>query len=92
MFLWPLKLPIPDGRGKSWHDSALEAARLAAEGWVKVVADMNLSAYQVFNALGDLPEPEWPDHTFAQLLEVAFRDRYIRDMEHPAIQRLLGRV
>jgi hypothetical protein len=92
VFLWPLKLPTPDGRSNPWFDTAIEGARLAAKGWVKVVADMSLGGYQVYNAVGDLPEPEWTDHTFAQLLEVAFRDRYIGDMSHPVIQRLLGYV
>jgi hypothetical protein len=92
VFLWPLKLTPADGRSNPWYDSAIEGARHAVDGWVKIAADMHLGAYQVYNALGDLPEPAWPEYTFAQLLEVAFRDRFIRDMNHPAIQRLLGYV
>ncbi len=92
VFLWPLKLPTPDGRANTWFETAIEGARHAVDGWVKVVADMNLGGYQVYNALGELTPPEWPEYTFAELLEVAFRDRYIRDMEHPAIKRLLGYV
>jgi len=29
VFLWPLKLPAPDGRPNSWHETALTAADIA---------------------------------------------------------------
>ena len=90
LFLWPLKLPDPDGRANSWHDTAIAGADLATRKWVKLVADMSLGGYQTYIATGELPEPEWPEHTFQRLLAVAFRDHLIRDMEHPVIARLLG--
>jgi hypothetical protein len=90
VFLWPLKLPDPDGRANSWHETALNAANLATGQWVKLVADMNLGGYQPYLATGELPEPDWPEHDFQRLLAVAFRERFIRDMEHPVITRLLG--
>jgi hypothetical protein len=34
-FFWPLSLPGIDGRPNRWHESALEAARLAEERWVR---------------------------------------------------------
>src|SRR5437764_377379 len=58
-FLWPVKLPGADGRVDEWSRSALEAADLAAKGWVRVQANMSLGAYEVFQATGNLPEPEW---------------------------------
>ena len=36
LFLWPVRLPGPDGRLDEWSRSALEAADLAAPGWVRV--------------------------------------------------------
>jgi hypothetical protein len=90
IFLWPLKLPDPDGRANSWAETAIAAAELATRQWVKLVADMALGGYQSYLATGELPEPEWPEHTFQRLLAVAFRDHFIRDMDHPAINRLLG--
>src|SRR5262249_14286524 len=38
VFLWPIKLPGPDGRIDTWNESALEAARRAADRWVRVTA------------------------------------------------------
>jgi len=90
IFLWPLKLPDPDGRANSWYETALTGADMAARQWVKLVADMNLGGYQAYVATGELPEPEWPEHDFQRLIAIAFRDRVIRDMDHPVINRLLG--
>ena len=41
---WPCKLPDSSGRANAWHQSALEAAHLARDGWSRVTADMSLGA------------------------------------------------
>lgn len=92
VFLWPLKLPSADGRASDWHVSALEAANLASSKWVKVVANMSLGGYDVFEAQGELGEPEWPDVTFQKLIELAFKDGFIRDENHPVLRRLRGEL
>lgn len=91
-FLWPVRLPAADGRLDEWSRTALEAADLARTGWVRVAANMALGAYDVFQATGDLPEPEWPDLPFRELLRVAFRDRFIQSEDHPVLRRLRGEV
>ncbi len=90
VFLWPVRLPGEDGRGNAWHHSALEAANLAMKGWVRIAANMSLGAYEVFQATGDLPDPEWPDKDFSALLEIGFKDHYVRSIDHPVIGRLRG--
>jgi hypothetical protein len=90
VFLWPINLPRPDGRVDSWSRSALAAAEAARTRWVRVVADMGLGAYEVFEAQAKLDEPNWPDLPFPRLLEIAFRDRVIRDTDHPVLRRLRG--
>jgi hypothetical protein len=92
LFLWPIRLPGPDGRVDEWSRTALEAADLAAKGWVRVAANMSLGAYDVFQASGQLPEPDWPDVPFRELLRVAFKDRFISDLTHPVLRRLRGEV
>src|SRR5262245_27454109 len=69
--LWPIRLPGSDGRIEEWNGSALEGARLAATRWVRVMANMNLGAYEVFEATGIIPEPEWPEIEFRTLLNIA---------------------
>jgi hypothetical protein len=92
LILWPVKLPAPDGRHNEWHRSSAEGAELAMKGWIRLTANMSLGAYEVFEATGDLPEPEWPDIPFHQILEIAFSDRIVDRADHPLIQRLRGQV
>jgi hypothetical protein len=59
---------------------------------VRVVANMGLGAYEVYEASGDLPDPSWPELSFPEILKVAFKGRYITEVEHPVIRRLRGEV
>jgi hypothetical protein len=38
LFLWPVRMPEPDGRQMEWHRSMREAAELAIRRWVRVKA------------------------------------------------------
>jgi hypothetical protein len=82
-FLWPVKLPGLDGKYNEWHRSAAEAAERAMKKWVRIKANMSLGAYDVFEAIGDLPEPEWPDLSFEKILEIGFRDHIVANLDHP---------
>ena len=92
VFLWPVRLQGSDGKWDEWNRSAMEAALLAMKGWIRVAANMSLGAYEVFEATADLPEPEWPDIGFQKLLEVGFKDHFIRDLDHPVLRKLRGAV
>jgi hypothetical protein len=92
VFLWPVRLPGDDGRIDEWNRSATEAAQMATTKWVRVAANMPLGAYDVFQATGDFPDPEWPDVGFKALLDVAFKDRFIDSLEHPVVKRLRGEL
>ncbi|MEO9935655.1 hypothetical protein [Rhodopirellula bahusiensis] len=89
-FLWPAKLPDPNGRLMDWHTSMLEAQELAINSWVRVQADMAAGSYAVFEATGNLPDPEWSDLTMAEMLKLAFKTRFIDSMNHPFLQELFG--
>jgi hypothetical protein len=88
--LWPVRLPSTDGRQDNWSRSALEAAKMAMTSWLRMAANMSLGAYEVFAASSDYQEPEWPDVSFKEILKIAFRDQYIKDLNHPVVQRLRG--
>jgi hypothetical protein len=92
VFLWPIPLPGEDGRHNEWHSSALDAAQRAEARWIRVVSNMAIRGYEVFEATGALPEPEWPDVSFAEVLKIAFKDRFIRTVDHPVLRRLRGAV
>lgn len=90
LFVWPVRLPGTDGKIDEWNRSLLEAATMAAGKWVRVAANMHLGAYEVTEALGDLPPPTWPDVSMADILRIAFKGRMIESLDHPVLRRLRG--
>jgi len=92
VFLIPVPLPGEDGTRNPWHESLAQAVEHAKRKWLRITANMNVGGYDVFEAEGPLPEPEWPAHDIDALIEVAFRGRIITDLDHPTVQTLLGRI
>jgi hypothetical protein len=90
LFILPAKLPKEGGRDNEWHRSRREAAERAMTGWVRATANQAAGTYDMYTALNGLPEPEWPEYTFAEILAVAFRDKIIDSEDHPVIRRLRG--
>jgi hypothetical protein len=92
LFLWPVPLPSDDGRQLAWHTSAREAAALARDKWVRMVANMGGGYYDIWEAEGTIADPRWPENTFQQLLKIAFGGgRLIESEDHPVLNQLLGR-
>jgi hypothetical protein len=90
VFLWPVRLPAPDGKTNEWWRSAREAAELAMARWVRIKANMSLGAYEMFAAESVMQNPTWPELPFTELLRIAFRDRIISSADHPVVKRLRG--
>jgi hypothetical protein len=88
--LWPVRLPTPDDKPIEWWRSMREAAELAMERWVRVKANMNLAAYEIFVAESVISDPVWPEETYQELIKLAFRDRLITTTDHPVVKRLRG--
>lgn len=87
---YPLKLPLDDGRPNAWFESAREAIELSKQRWACMKPDTALGAYRVLQAVGDIPDPVWPDKRPNELLEIAFRGRIIDGEDHPLVRRLRG--
>jgi hypothetical protein len=89
--LWPARIPSDDNNsGRDWHRSALAAADAAKTFWIRMIGNPQLGAYEYSKALGDLGEPQWPDKTHRELIEIAFKDHAILTTEHPVIRDLRG--
>lgn len=89
-YLVPTPLTSPDGRQNPWHLSLARAMEMAETRWIRVSANMARGGYDVFEARGQLPDPQWPAESFEELLEVGFRDRLILSEDHALVQQLLG--
>ena len=90
VFIWPIRLPGEDGRIDNWSQSSLEAAEHAKSKWVRVAANMSLGGYDVYEATGELPEPVWPEITFQELVNIAFKGKVIDSPDHAVMKRLAG--
>ena len=90
-FMWPVPMPGPDGRMNSWHVNAREAANHAEKEWIRMIAVMTECSYSIYRAIGTIPDPQWPEKTFQELLQLAFKDGKLIDSEaHPVVQQLNG--
>jgi hypothetical protein len=92
LFLWEVNLPRPDGKADEWSRTGLAALEMATKRWVRVTANMGLGGYDVYEALGQLSEPQWPTLPFKELLRIAFKTRLIDSLNHPVLRRLRGEV
>jgi hypothetical protein len=90
LFLWQLRLPGSSGKTDAWSMSALEAYEEAKKNWVRVSANMSLGAYDIYEALGNLSDPEWPDESMDEIVRIAFRNSFIDSYDHPVLRRLRG--
>lgn len=92
LFLWPVNLPGEDGRLDAWSQSAHTAAAMAENRWVRLVANRTVGAYDVMEASNLAEEPSWPDLTFNEIINLAFKDRLIDSLDHPIVKRLRGEL
>jgi hypothetical protein len=90
--LIPVPMPGEDGTRNPWHESLAQAVEHAKLKWIRITANMHAGGYDVYEAEGELPEPEWPAHDIDALVQVAFRGKIINSLDHPVVQSLLGRI
>ena len=90
--LIPIPLPGEDGKWNSYHQSLAQAALRAESKWLRITANMSASGYDVFEAIANLSEPEWPECSMSDLVEIAFRGKIIAGPDHPIVDLLQGRV
>ena len=88
--LWPVKLPSEEGRINSWNQSAMECALLAQDNWIRLSSSRELASYVPHAASGITTEPKWPEKSFGELVQIAFKDRFVDSADHPVISELLG--
>jgi hypothetical protein len=93
VFLWPIKLPGDNNdRIRRISDTAIQCAEQAKTLWVKVCWDRDLGGYGMQRAKGDLGEPQWPDKSMRDLLELGFRNYLVDRPDHPVIREFAGEI
>lgn len=93
LFLWPVPLPPTEGAENTWNQSQRQIADLAEKRWIRMTSNRSIGAYEAFEAAGEIPEPIWPELSFAEILEIAFgHGHVIDDRDHPALRTLRGEL
>jgi hypothetical protein len=90
--LVPVTLPNESGTRNPWHESLAQTLELSKKKWVRIAANMAAGSYDVFEATGELGEPEWPAVDIDVLAEVAFRGKIVTSLDHPVVQTFLGKI
>lgn len=102
VFLIPVTIP-ESGRGSRWTNSLLDVINTAKTSWVRLRSNLDIGAYETVIALENLGEAKWPktivnrrketvEFSMDLILHTAFFERYINDVDHPAIKKLLGQT
>ena len=89
-FIWPLRLPNGN-RQDTWATTALDAAAMAQEKWVRVSSNMSLGGYQIAVAKTEM-EPKWPKESFNDIMRIAFNGSLIESLDHPVLRQLRGEL
>jgi hypothetical protein len=91
LFIWPCPVLRPGETPNPWHVSHIGAYEAAKTGWVRMKSNKAGGFYDRIEPKSPMPDPDWPDMTFADILQTAFNDDHIVDRDdHPALRRLLG--
>lgn len=91
-FFCPIFLQDGDEPWNTWHRSRFDAIVLARKDYVRIYSNRALGAYEVSVAQSKFPEPEWPDRAVEELIDIAFKDHIITNMDHPVVKMLQGRA
>jgi hypothetical protein len=90
LFVWPLRMGTPEKEADLAARSAYAAMQKAKSSWVRL--KWKGREFECSVAKGDLPEPEWPDITFDEMLDLAFAGQVIDSANHPVVRALNGEL
>jgi hypothetical protein len=88
-FLWPVRVPGPDGKMESWIRVPLTAIEHAKVNWTRFYWDSTTRKHCIRITDAEFAEVRWPNLSMDQLLDIAFKDRIVSDLAHPVLQNLL---
>jgi hypothetical protein len=89
IFLWPVKIAGPDGKLDRWNSDAHVIAEMATREWVRMRPGESTYIKTTCPLATDMPEPDWPDMSFDDVMRLALRERVLTSIDHPVLQKLL---
>jgi hypothetical protein len=92
IFLSEIAQPDAEGRNNEFNRTRRIAYTTGETEWVKLQRNDSIGAYDIVLAISKLPEwPEEPEN-IVKAIEIAFKDRFIDDHNHPVLKRLRGEL
>jgi hypothetical protein len=58
---------------------------------VRLISNRAAASYEVMEAEDQTDEPVWPQEAMQQLIDLCFKDKVIKTLDHPVLKRLKGR-
>ncbi len=94
IFLSEIAQPDAEGKDNEYNRTRRIAYTIAETKWVKLQTNDIIKAYDTVFAMSKLPDPEWPEEpgNMIKAIEIAFKDRFIDDINHPVLKRLRGEL
>jgi hypothetical protein len=80
--LWPLKLNESDGKSNAWNASAMNILELAETRWVRLVNAKKHYRHNPSKKTLEQVPPKFTNRPFADLVNVAFKDRVVNSLDH----------
>jgi hypothetical protein len=80
--------PTSRNSRNSWVRSGQEAIKQGMSSFIRVTRGDD--AFRIIKAQRPYPEPKWPELSLEDMIEQAFGERMITDMDHPLVKELLG--
>jgi hypothetical protein len=78
----------------SYNRSRTEAYRVAETEWVQIGASKAIGGYEMFRPESAMAEPVWPNPpaSLDDMLQIAFKGRYIDRADHPILNQIRGKL
>jgi hypothetical protein len=83
---------VPSYPTEPFAITRLEGVEAAKTKWVRLRTKADRQGYDIIVANGAIPEPVWPDEPVQTILEKAFGDRFIMDLNHSVLRKLRGEL
>lgn len=88
--IWPIA-DCTSEMAERWQRSRLKVLAEAKDKWVRSVANMSESRYDLLAAVDQSLPPKWPDVPYGEIVEKALADCFITSSDHPVIQAIVGK-
>jgi hypothetical protein len=86
-----VKRPHEGEKDNEWWESARYIVEVASADWIQPYTPLGGRGYDYHPRQVEIPDPDWPETPFGEILQIAFRGRFIDSWEHEIMKDLQGK-